>query len=93
MDNNEDALIKERIENYVEKSPFRFNPDEKTVAKVFKGLNARRKKYGKDYCPCRVVTGDKEKDDKIICPCDYHAEEISKDGKCHCDLIVAQENE
>ncbi|MGR3220281.1 MAG: ferredoxin-thioredoxin reductase catalytic domain-containing protein [Candidatus Anammoxibacter sp.] len=52
-----------------------------------------KKKYGFDYCPCRIVTGDKEKDDKIICPCVYHEEEIKRDGKCHCDLFVAADTE
>ena len=89
MDNNEEALIRERIERYAEQSPFKLNPDEKTVARVIKGLAARKKKYGYDFCPCRIVSGDKEKDDKIICPCEYHKEEVSRDGKCHCDLFVA----
>ena len=89
MDNNEETLIRERIEQYAEQSSFKLNPDEKTVARVIKGLAARKKKYGFDFCPCRIVSGDKEKDDKIICPCEYHEEEVSRDGKCHCDLFVA----
>ena len=89
MDNNEETKIRERIENYAEKSPFKLNPDEKIVARVVKGLASRKKKYGAELCPCRIVTGDKEKDDKIICPCEYHEEEIKQDGKCHCDLFVA----
>lgn len=89
MDNNDEKIIRERIEKYVAKSPYKLNPDEKTVARVIKGLVARKKKYGYELCPCRIVTGDKEKDDKIICPCAYHEEEIRNDGKCHCDLFVA----
>ena len=45
-------------------------------------------KNGEVYCPCRVVTGDKEKDDEIICPCIFHRQEISKDGHCKCNLFV-----
>lgn len=89
MDNNNDEkAIRERIQKYVDASPYKFNPNEKTVAKIMKGLSARKRKYGEEYCPCRIVSGDKEKDDKIICPCVYHIEEIANDKRCHCDLIV-----
>ncbi len=93
MENNEEGVIKESLDNFVKDRPFRLNPNEKTVAKVIKGLVARNKKYGKLYCPCRIVSGDNEKDDKIICPCFYHEEEVNRDGKCHCDLFVANESE
>ncbi len=92
MENTEASVIRERLEKYVENKPFILNPNESTVAKVIKGLIARNNKYGKEYCPCRIVSGDAEKDDKIICPCEYHEDEVRDDGKCHCDLFVAAES-
>lgn len=89
MDNNEETIIREKLEGFVKNKPFILNPDEKIVAKVIKGLIARNKKYGFEYCPCRIVSGDKEKDANIICPCVYHEDEVKNDGKCHCDLYVA----
>ncbi|MGR3220280.1 MAG: hypothetical protein ACUZ8H_10755 [Candidatus Anammoxibacter sp.] len=44
MDDNEEVLIRERIEQYAEQSSFKLNPEEKTVARVVKGLAARKKK-------------------------------------------------
>jgi len=89
VDNNEETIIREKLEGFVKNKPFILNPDEKTVAKVIKGLVARNKKYGFEYCPCRIVSGDKEKDANIICPCVYHEDEVKCDGKCHCVLFVA----
>ncbi|NYT19995.1 MAG: hypothetical protein GKC08_06885 [Methanosarcinales archaeon] len=44
-------------------------------------------RYGKRYCPCRIIKGNEEEDKKIICPCIYLKEEIENDGKCHCELF------
>ena len=70
-------------------SPYKLNPDTKTVDRVVKGLVMRKIKFGYAYCPCRLVMGDAEKDKKIICPCVYHVEEIERDGECHCNLLWA----
>ena len=54
---------------------------------VMEGLAKNKDKYGKRYCPCRIVTGNEEGDKKIICPCIYHKGEIENDGMCHCMLF------
>ena len=49
---------------------------------------ARRKvRNGEFYCPCRVVTGDREKDRPSICPCDEHRKQIAETGHCRCGLF------
>lgn len=63
------------------------NPDEKMVGIVAEGLLRNEKKHGKQYCPCRRVTGEKEEDEKIVCPCIYHKDEVAQDGHCHCRLF------
>lgn len=93
MDNNdsmedETTKIREMLNDYVSSSPYNLNPDTKIVDRVIKGLVMRKSKYGYFYCPCRIVTGDAEKDGKTICPCVYHIEEIERDGECHCNLFV-----
>ena len=80
--------IRHRLEKYLEGTPYRFNPDAAVVEEVIKGLAIRRLKTGHEYCPCRVVTGNVEKDKKIICPCDYHEKEIERKGRCFCGLLV-----
>ncbi|HOS81352.1 MAG TPA: ferredoxin-thioredoxin reductase catalytic domain-containing protein [Methanolinea sp.] len=62
------------------------NPDEKRLMVVIRGLARNRKKYGEKYCPCRLRSGDPEKDRDIICPCVFHGDEIKERGSCHCQL-------
>lgn len=76
---------------YAEKAGFQLNPDKEIVDTVVKGLVANEKKHGFRYCPCRLVTGDKEKDRLIICPCAYHRVEIKQQGYCHCMLFFGKE--
>jgi len=45
-------------------------------------------KKGQAYCPCRVLSGNKEADRKIICPCYYYMGEIEIMGLCHCSLFL-----
>lgn len=83
------AALRARLETFLEGKPYYFNPDSDTVDSILKATLKRREKYGEDYCPCRRVTGDKEKDKLIICPCVYHPDEIKKDGRCHCNLFTS----
>lgn len=75
---------------YAEHAGFMLNPDPEIVDTVIKGLVANEKKHGFRYCPCRLVTGDKEKDRLIICPCVYHKQEIREQGHCHCMLFFGK---
>ncbi|MDL2261056.1 ferredoxin:thioredoxin reductase [Methanimicrococcus sp. OttesenSCG-928-J09] len=78
-------------EKYAAKKGFRLNPDPEELDLVYEGLAKRREQYGAQYCPCRIVLGDKQEDRKIICPCIYHEEEIERDGMCHCALFFKAE--
>lgn len=79
------------VEDYVESSPYKLNPDSKHVDKIIKSLAKRKLKSGFFYCPCRMLSDNKEMDAKIICPCEYHQDEIEKDGICSCDLFVSSD--
>ena len=83
----EEKLTKES-EKYAKKSGIKLNPNKKELEHVIKGLLLKKKKYGEIYCPCRIVTGNKEKDKEIICPCVFHRGEIELKGKCLCHLFV-----
>ena len=80
--------IRRRLEEYLNGKDFYFNADPEIVDSILKAMTMRFEKFGKDYCPCRRVTGEAEKDDLIVCPCVYHVEEIEKDGQCHCRLFT-----
>jgi len=79
--------IKKEMKEYAEKEGFKLNSNKKIVDNLMKGLVVNKKKYGELYCPCRVITGDKKEDKKIICPCVYHKKEIKDYGKCLCGLF------
>ncbi len=68
---------------YAKENGFNLNPNPEAITK---GLFENEKKYGAKYCPCRRITGDKQKDANIICPCVFHKGEIEKDGHCLCRL-------
>jgi ferredoxin-thioredoxin reductase catalytic chain len=81
------AKITAWAHKYAEKNGWVLNPDEEERAGLLKGLAVNRIRLGKQYCPCRIRSGDPETDKKIICPCIYHRDEIAKDGNCHCRLF------
>jgi ferredoxin-thioredoxin reductase catalytic subunit/rhodanese-related sulfurtransferase len=63
-----------------------YNPEEEIVQSVSFGLTRNYLIYGKRYCPCFFVTGEKESD--RICPCKPALEEeIPQEGKCHCGIF------
>jgi ferredoxin-thioredoxin reductase catalytic chain len=80
--------LKKEAEEYAEKAGIKLNPDEKVTETIIKGLLKNKKEKGENYCPCRIVTGNKEKDEEIICPCVFHRGEIELEGKCRCLLFV-----
>ena len=75
---------------YAAEHGFRVNPDEKQLATVIRGLARNKAKHGEVYCPCRLKSGDPEKDKNIICPCVFHEDEIAKEGSCHCNLYFRE---
>jgi len=82
-----EEIIK-KYEIYARENGFRLNPNREVVERIVKGLLEREKEFGKRFCPCRRITGNKEEDKKMICPCVYHLAEIEKDGRCLCGLFV-----
>jgi len=84
--------LRELMKKHAESQGFKLNPDEKVVNFIIKGLLENEARRGYRYCPCRVITGDRPKDAKIICPCVYHKGEIRGMGHCHCGLFVARNN-
>ncbi|MFH1431562.1 MAG: ferredoxin-thioredoxin reductase catalytic domain-containing protein [Nanoarchaeota archaeon] len=79
--------ISKSSKEYADKAELKLNPDKKIRAFVLAGLAKRKIKFGEYYCPCRVVSGNKEEDKKKICPCFWHLDEIKKDGHCLCKLF------
>ncbi|UCH34419.1 MAG: ferredoxin:thioredoxin reductase [Armatimonadota bacterium] len=84
-------LVHRRIERYLRRSPYRLFPDETVVRSLVTRLARNLVAHGRQYCPCRKVTGDRAADRPNICPCRTHRAEIARDGHCECRLFVSQE--
>ncbi len=88
---SDEEEIRAWAEEYAKKNGWVLNPDKKVLNTVIRGLSRNKKEFGEQYCPCRLRSGDKEKDRAIICPCIYHKDEIAEDGHCHCQLYYRKD--
>jgi ferredoxin-thioredoxin reductase catalytic chain len=85
-----DRLFK-KLNDEAESAGYHLNPDIDITKKLVKGLLINQNRYGYQSCPCRLASGDKEKDMDIICPCDYRDPDLDDYGTCYCALYVDQE--
>ena len=88
-----DNLIKiweEFVDNQkTNEDSFILNPDKQAVKRLAKGMLFNEKKHGLKYCPCRMTTGNREEDLKLICPCNFKIQNAWKEkGECWCSLFV-----
>lgn len=90
MEEEEEEIL-EWAKQYAAKHHWMLNTDVKKLELVIRGLARNKRKFGEAYCPCRLRTGDKEKDAAIICPCIYHEDEIANEGSCHCRLYFRKD--
>jgi len=75
--------------NYAKEKGWMLNPDKDKLRIVIRGLSRNQKRFGERDCPCRIRSGDPERDRAIICPCEYHEKELAEQGQCHCRLYFA----
>lgn len=68
-----------------------YSTRKKTLDTVIRGLARNKQKFGEQYFPCRLRSGDSEKDRAIIYPYIYQRDEIAKDGHCHCLLYYRKD--
>ena len=93
MINNEVKKLISTWENFTAKQKgkdrFVLNLNKKIVKKLAMGILYNEKKHGLKYCPCRITTGNKEKDIALICPCNFKLQKcwIEKE-ECWCSLFV-----
>src|SRR4030043_1445479 len=66
-----------------------FNKDRERVFDLLKGLLTNKERYGHMSCPCRLASGNYEKDKDIICPCAYREADVLEYGSCYCGLYVS----
>lgn len=80
----------EKLDKEAEQSGYHLNPDTEFVKELVRGLVTNQKRYGYQACPCRLASGEKQKDLDIICPCDYRDQDLTEYGSCYCALYVSE---
>jgi ferredoxin-thioredoxin reductase catalytic subunit len=68
-----------------------FNKDNELVFDLLNGLLTNKERYGYMSCPCRLASGDRQKDKDIICPCVYRQADVEEYGSCYCGLYVSRD--
>jgi ferredoxin-thioredoxin reductase catalytic subunit len=82
--------IFEKLNEEAQASGYHLNPDTDFTKELVEGLLTNEKRYGYWACPCRLASGNKEKDLDIICPCDYRDLDLNDYNTCYCGLYVSQ---
>ncbi len=67
-----------------------FNKDKDRVFDLLEALLTNKERYGYMSCPCRLASGDREKDQDITCPCVYRGPDVEEYGSCYCNLYVSK---
>ena len=81
----------ETLKKIQEQRGFYFSKDKERVYELLGALLLNKERYGYMSCPCRLSSGDREKDQDIICPCVYREPDIKEYGSCYCNLYVSKE--
>jgi len=81
----------EQLKKIQEPKGYLFYKDQQRVFELIEGLITNKERYGYMACPCRLASGDREKDRDIICPCVYREPDVREFGSCYCNLYVSRE--
>jgi ferredoxin-thioredoxin reductase catalytic chain len=81
----------EMLKKVQEAKGYYFNKDKERTFELLAGLIVNKKRYGYMCCPCRLASGDREKDKDITCPCVYREPDVEEFGSCYCNLYVSKE--
>ena len=67
-----------------------FNKDRERVLELMDALLVNKNRYGYMSCPCRLASGERDKDKDILCPCVYREPDVQEYGSCYCNLYVSR---
>ena len=81
----------EMLKKLQEPKGYFFSRDKEWVLDILRGLLTNKERYGYMSCPCRLASGDRQKDKDIICPCVYRTPDVKEYGSCYCNLYVSKE--
>ncbi|MFC1568439.1 ferredoxin-thioredoxin reductase catalytic domain-containing protein [Candidatus Margulisiibacteriota bacterium] len=85
---NKQEIIK-AFAAFCKDNEFELNPDKAHVDAIIDGILENEGKYGLKYCPCRIQSGNFQKDLELLCPCNFTAQDKYRDKKeCWCGLFT-----
>ncbi|MEW6262956.1 MAG: ferredoxin-thioredoxin reductase catalytic domain-containing protein [Thermodesulfobacteriota bacterium] len=87
----EAGQLQEMLKKVQEPKGYFFSPDQMLVHDLLAALLVNKNRYGYMCCPCRLASGDREKDKDIICPCVYREPDVAEYGTCYCGLYVSRD--
>jgi len=88
---NEAEQLFEMLKKIQEPKGYYFNRDKQRVFELLEALLVNKNRYGYMSCPCRLASGQRERDKDIICPCVYRAPDVEEYGSCYCNLYVSED--
>ena len=88
---NEAEKLYETLKRVQEPKGNYFSKDKERVFELLEALLVNKERYGYMSCPCRLSSGDRERDRDIICPCVYRAPDVEEYGSCLCNLYVSKD--
>ncbi|MCP4683237.1 MAG: ferredoxin:thioredoxin reductase [Desulfobacterales bacterium] len=88
---NEIEKLFEMLKKNQEPKGYYFNNDKDRTFELLEALQVNKTRYGYMSCPCRLASGDRDKDKDILCPCIYREEDVKEFGSCYCNLYVSNE--
>ena len=80
----------ETLRKVQEPKGYYFNKDRERVFELLEALLVNKGRYGYMSCPCRLASGDRDKDRDIMCPCIYREPDVREYGSCYCNLYVSK---
>lgn len=85
---NEEKVIASWKEFAAAHPSCRLAEDENEVKMLASGVLENMRNRGLKYCPCRITSGNAEKDLLLICPCNFPRQKNwSELGECWCGLF------
>jgi ferredoxin-thioredoxin reductase catalytic chain len=88
---SEAEKLYEALKKIQEPKGYFFNKDTERTMDLLEALLLNKERYGYMGCPCRLLSGDREKDKDIFCPCEYREPDVKEYGSCYCNLYVTED--
>jgi ferredoxin-thioredoxin reductase catalytic subunit/glutaredoxin len=81
----------DRLKKINEPKGFMFNSNMERTFELLRSLLINMDRYGYMACPCRLASGEKDRDRDIMCPCEYREADVIEYGSCYCGLYVSDD--